>query len=157
MWLSSTEQKVSTKYDFIDKSLSDAKGTTVKESIRLAYVELANFLYSRGNLNEAVENFLRTQDYCTMSKHACEMCLSVINAYIDMGNFRYVNTYIAKGESNDTTSSIKSKLKACAGLVALHESHYKAAAGYYHNHYHNHNHNHYHYHHHYHYKDISLK
>ena len=58
MWFSSTEQKISTKYDLIDKSLSDAKSSTIKESVRLAYVELANFLYSKGHSISLISLYL---------------------------------------------------------------------------------------------------
>lgn len=95
-------------------------------------IELGNHYYACGDLTSAHRSYSRTRDYCTTSKHIIELCMNVIKASIELGNFPHVLTYVVKAESTPEVAQdkelTKAKLKAASGLANLDLSRYPAAA-----------------------------
>ena len=96
----------------------------------MGHNDLAEFLYSHGNLGEAFKNYVRTRDYCTTSKHIVQMCLNVILVSIELGQFMHVSNYVSKAEqpSEALDPVTVAKLKCAAGLAFLETKKYKLAA-----------------------------
>lgn len=128
-WIDSTNAKSMVKLEKLESELTTAKNSMIKESIRTALNQLAEFHTRRGNLQEALKGYIRTRDYCTTARHNVDMCMNVIAVSIQLGNFRHITSYISKAEGiNETSTLTKSKIKIASGLVALHDSQYKVAA-----------------------------
>lgn len=128
-WVETTNSKCMIKLEKLESELTVAKNSMIKESIRTAYNQLAEFYTRRGNLQEALKGYIRTRDYCTTARHNIEMCMNVIAVSIQLGNFRHITSYINKAEGiSDSSPLIKSKIKIASGLVALHDSQFKVAA-----------------------------
>ena len=100
-------------------------------SLQMGHNDLGDFHYDRGDFNTALKCYVRTRDYCTTSKHIITMCLNVIRASIQMGNFTHVANYITKAESNPDASAdpaLLSQLRIASGLAQLESKKYKLAA-----------------------------
>jgi len=129
-WIEQVERKAAQRQDKLEVDLNNHKTSLVKESIRMGHTDLGDFHYERGDFNAALKCYVRTRDYCTTSKHIINMCLYVIRASIQMGNFTHVQNYITKAEStpdgNDPT--LVAQLRVAAGLAFLESKKYKLAA-----------------------------
>lgn len=42
------------------------------------YTDLGDFCHQRGDLENALKNYVRTRDYCHVTRHNIDMCLNVI-------------------------------------------------------------------------------
>ena len=96
----------------------------------MGYNDMGDYFYQRGDLTNALKNYIRTRDYCTSPKHISAMCLSVIRASIEVGNFSYVLNYVSKAESTPDIKdpNLSAKLKAGSALAHLENKKYKQAA-----------------------------
>ena len=97
----------------------------------MGHNDLGDFHSARGDFATALKCYVRTRDYCTTAKHIIAMCLNVIKASIQMGNFTHVANYITKAESTPDTSDavvLTGQLKVAAGLAHLEGKKYKQAA-----------------------------
>lgn len=96
----------------------------------MGYNDFGDFYYAHGQLGEALKNYVRTRDYCTTAKHIIHMCLNVILASIEMGQFTHVLSYVTKAEQahDSLDNAIAAKLCCAAGLAHLEAKKYKLAA-----------------------------
>jgi COP9 signalosome complex subunit 1 len=127
-WIDSVEKREAIKLERLESELMAAKTTMVKESIRLSYNDIGDLHYERGNLSEAMKTYLRTRDYCTLPKHNSQMCVRVISASMDLGQYGNVMFYVKKADFALTEPIIGSQLKAANALALLIEGQYKEAA-----------------------------
>ncbi|KAG0311114.1 cop9 signalosome complex subunit [Linnemannia gamsii] len=131
-WADSQMLKAKQQTDLLEGELKNYKRNSIKESIRMGNIELGNHYYACGDLTSAHRSYSRTRDYCTTSKHIIELCMNVIKASIELGNFPHVLTYVVKAESTPEVAQdkelTKAKLKAASGLANLDLSKYPAAA-----------------------------
>jgi len=127
-WAQNADRKSSQRLERLEADLVSARSTMVKESIRLAYMDIGNYYYELGIFQEAIKNYNRSKEFCTLSKHHVDMCLHVISTYIDMSQYRNVSNFVGKAETPDLDGVTNSKLMAAAGIVALHDNNFKAAA-----------------------------
>jgi len=129
-WIESIDKKSHQQIERLEVDLSGFKTSLIKESIRMAYNDLGDTHYERGDLNSALKCYVRTRDYCTTSKHIISMCLSVIKVSIEMGNFAHVINYVNKAEQTPDLRDkiVVAQLKCCAGLAHLESRKYKLAA-----------------------------
>jgi len=129
-WVEQVDRKAQQRLDKLESELNNHKTSLVKESIRMGHTDLGDFHYERGDFNAALKCFVRTRDYCTTSKHIVAMCLNVIKASIQMGNFTHVANYITKAEStpDGTDATLAAQLRVAAGLAFLESKKYKLAA-----------------------------
>ncbi|KAF9103669.1 hypothetical protein BGX29_003086 [Mortierella sp. GBA35] len=131
-WADSQMLKAKQQTDQLEGELKNYKRNSIKESIRMGNMELGHHYYACGDLTSAHRSYSRTRDYCTTSKHIIELCMNVIKASIELGNFPHVLTYVVKAESTPEVAQdkelTKAKLKAASGLANLDLSKYPAAA-----------------------------
>ena len=129
-WVEQVDRKAQQRLDKLESDLNGHKTSLVKESIRMGHTDLGDFHYERGDFNTALKCYVRTRDYCTTSKHIIAMCLNVIKASIQMGNFTHVTNYITKAESTPDGSdpTLLAQLRVAAGLAFLEAKKYKLAA-----------------------------
>ncbi|KAF9138928.1 cop9 signalosome complex subunit [Mortierella sp. GBA39] len=131
-WADNQMLKAKQQTDLLEGELKNYKRNSIKESIRMGNIELGNHYYACGDLTSAHRSYSRTRDYCTTSKHIIELCMNVIKASIELGNFPHVLTYVVKAESTPEVAQdkevTKAKLKAASGLANLDLSKYPAAA-----------------------------
>ncbi|KAF9136299.1 COP9 signalosome complex subunit 1 [Mortierella sp. 14UC] len=131
-WADGQMLKAKQQTDLLEGELKNYKRNSIKESIRMGNIELGNHYYACGDLTSAHRSYSRTRDYCTTSKHIIELCMNVIKASIELGNFPHVLTYVVKAESTPEVAQdkdlTKAKLKAASGLANLDLSKYPAAA-----------------------------
>ena len=110
----------------------------VKETIRLGFTELGNFLYATGNYGAALKQFTRCRDYATATGHVTEMAFNVIKVAIEMDNWVLVQSYVSKAESTfpaappngtaDPDASIRAKATCCGALALMASNDYAGAA-----------------------------
>jgi COP9 signalosome complex subunit 1 len=111
-----------------ESELLAAKSTTVKEAIRLGHMNIADFHYQRGNLNEALKSYSRTKDYCSQPRHAFDMHMNAISISIDTDQYRNIGNYVTKALSvSGPDAESKAKLKCVTGLQALHDGNFAVA------------------------------
>ena len=128
-WIQNTNQKSKMKLDQLESDLANAKSAMIKETIRICYMELADFYYQRGSLQEAMKNYTKARDHCSTARLGVELCLHIISVANDMGSIRHMTSHLTKAESTETNDPItKSKMKVAAAIIALFESQYKIAA-----------------------------
>jgi len=98
----------------------------------------------RGDFNNALRAYVKARDYCQTNQHVIDMCLNVIKASIELGNFAHVLSYVAKAEQSGSWAQTKegaekapvsasdrvviAKLNAASGLANLDSRKYKQAA-----------------------------
>jgi hypothetical protein len=75
------------------------KSNLIKESIRMGHVQLGDFYYARGDLQNAFKHYMRTRDYCTTARHVIKMCLQVVKCSIELGNYIHLSNYVQKAET----------------------------------------------------------
>lgn len=127
-WIEVVERASSAKYRSLDADLTAAKSTSAKESIRLGHVNLGQFYYARGNLQEALKCFTRTRDYCSQPRHFVEMCQQVISLYLNLDQYRNISSFVTRAlNSMGFDGEVKSQMKSITALQALHEKNYSLA------------------------------
>ena len=129
-WIEGVEKRASMQKERLENDLQASRTTMAKEAIRLGYQDIGEFYYARGDLDNALKNFVRTRDYCSLTRHNVEMCLNVIKVSVDLNSFTHVNNYVSKAEHTPDLNDPKAlaKLKAASGLSQLSQQHYAAAA-----------------------------
>jgi COP9 signalosome complex subunit 1 len=143
-WEASTEKKAIQTKEKLELDLSGAKANTLKDAIRSGHDELGHFFSQRGDFNNALRAYVKARDYCQTNQHVIDMCLNVIKASIELGNFAHVLSYVAKAEQSGTWTQTKegaekapvsasdriviAKLNAASGLANLDSRKYKQAA-----------------------------
>ena len=126
-WIEQVARKAQQRLDKLEADLNSHKTSMVKESIRMGHNDLGDHHYERGDFSAALKSYVRTRDYCTAPKHIISMCLNVIKASIQMGNFTHVANYVTKAESTPDGSepTLVSQLRVAAGLAFLESKKYK--------------------------------
>jgi len=129
-WIDSVDKRTHQQLERLEIELNQYKTHLVKESIRVAYSDIGDANYERGDLNSALKCYVRTRDYCATSKHILAMCLNVIKVSIEMGNFAHVINYVNKAEQTPDMNDkvVSAKIKCSAGLAHLENRKYKVAA-----------------------------
>jgi len=126
-WHDTTEQMMQQRLERAENDLSLAKNRMIKESTRMCHMEIGHIHMDRGNIQDALKSYFRSRDFSSTPQHNTEMCINVAIASIGLGQYRQAATYMSKIE-NLEDPSIRSKARAIAGLSALHEGQYRAAA-----------------------------
>lgn len=129
-WAYAVDRRAEQRKERLENELNAYRTNLIKESIRMGYNDFGDFYYAHGQLGEALKNYVRTRDYCTTAKHIIHMCLNVILASIEMGQFTHVLSYVTKAEQAlDSLDNVTAaKLCCAAGLAHLEAKKYKLAA-----------------------------
>lgn len=129
-WADAIDRRAEQRKEKLENELNGYRTNLIKESIRMGYNDFGDFYYAHGQIGDAFKNYVRTRDYCTTSKHIIQMCLNVILASIELGQFMHVSNYVSKAEQTpDSLDPITvAKLRCAAGLAHLDAKKYKLAA-----------------------------
>lgn len=130
-WVAATEDDCGQRLRQMEAELQTFRTNLQKESIRSANNAIGDFHLERGDLYQAQRNYLRTRDYCTTNRHNAEFCLKLIQVCVTLGEYFLVLSYVNKAENTagmDADARTMAKVSAAAGLSALSERNYRAAA-----------------------------
>eukprot|EP00871_Galdieria_phlegrea_P004637 jgi/Galph1/5174/GphlegSOOS_G3851.1 len=130
-WETAVLQEDSKEIERLEAELQRYRHNMIKDSIRMAYRDLGDFQYSRGNLEEALKNYLKMRDYCMNAQQITDMCLKVIQCAIELKNFALVESYVQKAEQTPEISNDEktlAKLRCAAGLAYLSKNKLNLAA-----------------------------
>jgi len=130
-WADAEDKKAAAELEALENELNANKQNLIRKNIRTGYNAIGALLEARGDFNNALRNYIRTQDYCTGADQILEMCLHVIEVSLQLGNFAHVLNYVAKAEQTQGLSDkpgVVAVLRAVAGLAQLENRKYKAAA-----------------------------
>ena len=126
-WIQNISIITAQRLESLEYALTDAKSKMVKESIRSALSELANFYYCIGNLNEAMKWYFRCKEYCSTPRHFCDFTLNVFAIAIDTEKYFHTYNNLIKASDCGSDSLMLSKLRAASALVSLNEKQFKIA------------------------------
>lgn len=120
-WETTVLREDAKEVERLETELQRYRHNMIKDSIRMAYGDLGDFLYSKGNLEEALRNYLKMRDYCVSAQQITDMCLKVIQCAIMLGSFSLVESYVQKAEqipevSNDEVGSTSVVYFALMGI-----------------------------------------
>lgn len=79
-------------------------------------------------LQNAFKSYVRMRDYCATSKQIIAMCLAVIKAGFELGNYVHVNNYIQKAEQTPDVAVRYVHLHVNAGVCRAGKQHTDAPA-----------------------------
>ena len=127
-WVHAADSTILQRVESLDHALSDAKSKMVKESIRSAMVELAQFHHFTGNLSEAMKWILRCREFCSTPRHHCDMTLNIYAISIDSEKYFHANNNFIKAADCGSDNILLSKLRAASAIVSLNEQNFKIAA-----------------------------
>jgi len=128
-WVAETNSKAQDTLEKLQSELSAVKTAGVKESIRMSYNDIGHFLLKRGQFGEATKAFVKARDYCTQTRHMCELGMSCMRVCIDAGNVRGAMGYANKIEASVDIDSVTRAMKCVVtGLCHLNDSIYNMAA-----------------------------
>ncbi|GJD11695.1 COP9 signalosome complex subunit 1 [Galdieria sulphuraria] len=130
-WETTVVREDSKEVERLETELQRYRHNMIKDSIRMAYGDLGDFQYSKGNLEEALRNYLKMRDYCVSSQQITDMCLKIIQCAIILGNFSVVESYVQKAEQTPEIANdekTQAKLQCALGLALLSKRKLKAAA-----------------------------
>lgn len=65
----------------------------------MGYRDLGNHHHQIGDLQGSIRQHTKSRDYCTQTSHIVELCLSVIDASLESGNYAFVRNYVTKAEA----------------------------------------------------------
>ena len=130
-WVKSVTQRGQIKTQSLEAQLSSNKSELSKGGIRNSLLQLGTHYYNIGQYGQSLKSLVRARDYCSTPTEMAELCLQVIKVSIALDNFSNVSTYLNKVEGTkemDKDNLLAWKLKACSGLVYLHQGDYSQAA-----------------------------
>ncbi|KAK1858049.1 hypothetical protein I4F81_000663 [Pyropia yezoensis] len=98
-WATAVDTAAITELSRLTADLSTYKADQIKESIRMAYNDLAAHHYERGQLDLALQDYLHSRDYVTIGRHVIHMCLRVAVVSLDLNRHIYVENYVAMADA----------------------------------------------------------
>lgn len=133
VWVQHTESSNRQNRDILCQRLSAAQSHLHKDSIRTAYLALAEHDTKVGDVTEAYHSLMRAKDYCTTRQQTATVSLHILEISIALKNFASVREYVSKLEhtiSGESSSmpDVTTKLNIASGLEALSRSDYSRAA-----------------------------
>jgi COP9 signalosome complex subunit 1 len=105
-WVEENERKNQRLENTLESQLHTTKSEKGKENIRIAHLNYGDFMYSQGNLEEAVKQYNRMRDCCTTVEQMAEMYLRITIAHLDMGQYSYAATNLGRGESAGSSDPV---------------------------------------------------
>lgn len=130
-WVDQTKKKNRQDIDKLEEELRTYKSNHIKESIRMAYMDLGDIYLLMGDYQSAVKSFNRGKDYCTTPKHNMETCMKLIHVHMMTCSWQQMSLQICKAESIldiPEKHCYSSKLKCYQGILFLFTGKYAQAA-----------------------------
>ena len=81
-WLIKTTEIVNLQLEKLHLNLKNNQLNFIKESIRVCFVELADFYYLIGDYSLSLTFYQKSTDYQTTSKHIVESSISIIKVFL---------------------------------------------------------------------------
>ncbi|THH00269.1 hypothetical protein EW026_g2236 [Hermanssonia centrifuga] len=108
-WVDETNRKNSEEKIKLEVELKTYTSNMIKESIRMAHRDLAEFHRSMGDYQTALKHYAKLREYCATSQHVLDMCLSVLELLLEQRNYAHIPTYVFKAEPalDATTNSLR--------------------------------------------------
>ena len=130
-WVDNTNKLNRQDIEKLEEELRLYKSNHIKESIRMAYMDLGDTYCSIGDYSSAVKSFNRAKDYCTSPNHNMEIYMKLLNVYWMTCSWQQLNLQITKAESIlEIPEKIYyiDKLKCYQGIVYISSGKYAQAA-----------------------------
>ena len=77
-WVEETNERNNTERRKLEVELKTYIGNMIKESIRMAYLDLAAFYRATGSFESSLRHLTKSREYCTTTQNMLDMCLSVL-------------------------------------------------------------------------------
>lgn len=97
--LDEIRQNNSRRLDKLETDLARAKLASNRESIRLAHMEVAEFMAQTGRSSDAVKLLVKNREHCTLPLHNAELQLTLVSVLIDMGDYKQAQANLIRAES----------------------------------------------------------
>ncbi|OSX58352.1 hypothetical protein POSPLADRAFT_1154048 [Postia placenta MAD-698-R-SB12] len=155
-WIDETAAKNAAEKNKLEVELKTYSSNMIKESIRMAHRDLANYYRAVGDQASALKHYTKSREFCTTSHHVLDMCFSIIELLIEHRNYAHMSTYVFKADAAlDATAStarptgptapanssanrvlterekVQSKLDAGLGLSHFGQGQYEKAANFF--------------------------
>lgn len=148
-WARGVDERARARMEKLEADLQSSKALLIKESIRIAHLDVGDHHAARGDLPEALKAYVRSRDYVASPSHNIAMCLAVVRVASELGNWPLVLSYVSKAEAELASAggaakqpqtaaggggtlpsdpALGAKLAASAGLALLKSGRYKQAA-----------------------------
>ncbi|KXN81035.1 COP9 signalosome complex subunit 1 [Leucoagaricus sp. SymC.cos] len=83
----------------LEVELKTYTNNMIKESIRMAHRDLAEFFRSIGEYQQSLRHHTKSREFCATSQHVLDMCLSVLELLMEQRNYGHLSTYVFKAEA----------------------------------------------------------
>ncbi len=123
-WCAETNKKAREQFEIIQDELQRDKSNGIKEKIRLSHIDMGHLFFEIGEYTEALKNYMRAKDYCTISEHIIEICHHLIKVNWMLNNLGTVESYCMKGLSENASND---DFHAMLGLCSLVKGRYEQA------------------------------
>ena len=141
-YISKTVAENQQKQQRLEQELKSYTSNFIRESIRIGHLELAEFYYSIGDLQNSLKYYSNSREFCTTQSHVLECCLKVVELSLEMDNNQNVSAYLQRGnqalnpnpQGNATSStstvhsSLAHRLTLLAGIHCLDNGNYRQCA-----------------------------
>ncbi|OLL24403.1 COP9 signalosome complex subunit 1 [Neolecta irregularis DAH-3] len=130
-WVDETSRYVRNQTEKLEAELKQYKTNLIKESIRIANLELGDFYYKCGDLDASIRSYNRSRDYCSSTQQQVDLAMKLIVAYAELHNMTSISTSSGKviaSIEEEQKSILEPKMKAAVAIVYLDGGRYKDAA-----------------------------
>lgn len=124
-WLLTNEKNFQLTQNLLEQELISAKSLAIKDTIRNLYAELGNCFLQYGRLEEAMKQFLKARDYCTLPKHHIQISFSIVWVSFLLKQYYNVKTFLQKILEMTTDEALINKVKLLLGVVYLQDGKYE--------------------------------
>ena len=80
-WIEQTNERNNAERRKLEVELKTYTGNVLKESIRMAYRDLAAFYRASGSFESSLRHLTKSREYCSTAQDMLEMCLSVLEVF----------------------------------------------------------------------------
>lgn len=117
-WATAVDAAAVNELSRLTADLSRYKAEQIKESIRMAYNDIAAHHYERGQLDLALQDYIHSRDYVSIGRHVIHMCLRVAVVSLDLNRHIYVENYVAMADATpDSHGGVASASGAGGGVI----------------------------------------
>ncbi|KAK9480417.1 26S proteasome subunit RPN7-domain-containing protein [Lipomyces japonicus] len=95
-WVENVSRDVRARGDKLQLELKSYKNNLIKESIRMAHAELADYYFDIADLNNAGKYLTRQREYCTTHRHVQDLQLDLVAIGLHQHNWSQVESALAK-------------------------------------------------------------
>eukprot|EP01039_Chlorochromonas_danica_P010043 gene10043-11114_t len=127
-WLAESEATLRDQQALAENELRAATSSLIKESIRLAMVDLASIYQRWGKLEEATKELLRSREHCSTPGQHSSLQTTLLTLSVQLGHYLNTTNFVKKALDVSSEPSVTLKAKIASALVSLHHEDIRAAA-----------------------------